>query len=110
MKTQTKRKKPELAKGPEFPKSIETFKQFGSYELNEWTWNTPSVWNGVVSVRKYRVTIEEIIDEEAERDRVRKLWRESDNHHHYAPLRAVAESFGMELDSSEFGKDRKDRK
>lgn len=63
-------------------------------------------FNGIVAVRKYRVTIEEVEEPvEVVAERLRKLWRESDNHHHTHPLLSAAKKIGVELDFREHGRD-----
>lgn len=100
-------KKKQQKKEDEFPKIIETFRRPGQWELRTLTLAEPSCWNGDVAVERYRVTIEKIEEpKEVIAERLRKLWRECDNHHHHYPLRAVAERLDIELELREFGKDR----
>ena len=90
----TTRKKPKAPPLPAFPKVFETFR-VPSYETD--IQRAPSAFNGIVRVRRYRVTIEQI-DEPAEvlHDRLRALWRESDrNPHYWHPMRVVAAEIGM---------------
>jgi hypothetical protein len=87
-------------KPPEIPTSgeIETFSH-PSYQLGQLAWhNKPSAFNGVVTIRKYKVRYE-LIDEPIEvlRERVQKLWNECDNHHEWTPLKIAAAKLGMEL-------------
>jgi hypothetical protein len=88
-------------------KSFETFRKIGNYEIGNLTWNDPSCFNGSVSIRKYRVTIEEI-DETSEvlGSRLIKLWNENDNHHNWGPLKGAAKEIGVTLDNDCFGKSR----
>lgn len=92
-------------------RTFETFRPFDNYDEQRATSDKPFCWNGAVSVRKYRVTVE-LVDEPTEvlAERLRKLWSECDNHHHYSPLKAVAKQLGIDLESGELGKERKDRK
>lgn len=93
------RKKTQSEPQPE-PKTMvfETFLQIGSYEIGNMKRDDPSCFNGNVSVKRYRVTIEEIEDpDDVIRARLQKLWDECDNHHHREPLRAVAKRYGLEL-------------
>lgn len=102
-----KAKQKEPAK-PEFPVSFETFRHISAYTQDGLNQTEPSCWNGFVSVRKYRVTIEEIEEPiEVIQARLIKLWRECDNHHHYGPLRSAAMRYGLALNSEELGVDRK---
>ena len=99
-----KKKKVEFIKKPEFPMSIETFRDVSGYSLQQWKQDTPSSFNGIVSVRKYRITVEEI-DEPTEviADRIRMLWRQCNNHYHWRPLEATAARYGVTLDDKQRG-------
>jgi hypothetical protein len=103
-----KRKKPAIPENV-YPKVTETFRAIGDYELNGYSFNntTPSCFNGIVSVKKYRITVE-IIEEPIEvyHERLEKLWVESDNHHHYRPLEAAAAQIGY-IFKEQFGSQRK---
>ena len=96
--------------GPTYPFSFETFREIGDYEVGSLTKHEPTCFNCAVDIRKYRVTVE-LIDEPVEvlRERVKKLWRECDNHHHWQALRVVAANLGIELDRAEMDKARKAR-
>lgn len=100
-----RRKKPEAPPKPAYPKVEEVFGEpyLGSFGHSK----APSCFNGIVNVHRYRVTVE-LIDEPIDvlRERVRKLWRESNNIHHSFPLRQAASALGIELDSSERGLER----
>jgi len=99
-----KKKKPTL---PEFPVVLETFRRPGVYERGSLTSGEPSCFNGNVSINRYRITFEEIPEDvEVLYARLLKLWRECTNHHHYSPMRAVAEKLGKTLPPDDFGKDR----
>ncbi len=83
-------------------KEFETFRTFGSYELTSLKKDNVSVFNGIVEVEKYRVTIERIDEpKEAYRERLQKLWEECDNHHHWDPIRRKANELGVELTGSQ---------
>lgn len=100
MKTKKKQPAPELAK------TIETFRCPFGWTLSQMLETKPSCWNGSVSVLRYRVTAELIEEpDEVIRGRIRKLWRECDNFHHWTPLKAMAAKYGLELDHDECGKD-----
>lgn len=91
-----KAKKPE---GPEYPKVVETFRTFGSYELDQWRQPEISCFNGSIKVRRYRVTIEEIEEPpEVIEARLIELWETCTNHHHRAAIDAVAKRNGVTLD------------
>jgi len=94
---------------PKYPKIIETFRSVGDYELNGYSFNnkTPSCFNGIVSIKKYRITVE-IIEEPLEvyQERLEKLWVESDNFHHHTPLKNAAKEIAYEFKGA-FGSNRK---
>jgi hypothetical protein len=84
--------------------TFETFKKFGSYECRSLTEGF-GCWNGEVSVRKYRVTIEPVEEpNEVVCARVQHLWDTSDNWHHSGPLQAAANSLGYVLQGQRGGK------
>lgn len=84
------------------PSVFETFREFGSWERGRVEQNEPSCFNGKVSIRKYRITVEEVDEpKEVLEARLRKLWRECDNHHHWRPLHAEAEKLGITLTHEE---------
>lgn len=68
----------------------------------------PTSFNGIVRVRRYRVTIE-VIDEPVEviHARITKLWREGDNYHHSEPIKQVARKYGLTLRQEDWGVDRR---
>jgi hypothetical protein len=92
------KKKRQLVKPVDvYPKVIETFRKIGDYELNGYSFNNkePSSFNGNVSFKKYRVTVE-IIDEPIEvyQERLEKLWVECNNYHQWGPLEYAAAEIG----------------
>lgn len=87
----------------QYPKSIETFRQVGDWELNSMKKSEPNCFNSKVDIFKYRVTIEKIEEpKEVYQERLQKLWEETDNHHHYDPIKIVALKLGVEL-TGDFG-------
>ena len=78
--------------------SFETFKEIGSYEKYNLISKEPSCFNGIVNLRKYKVTIE-LIEEPNEiiQERLQKLWDECNNHHNWEPLQNMAKKIGYEL-------------
>ena len=93
------RKKPQPAPESE-PKVMvfETFKEIGSYEIRTLKDDAPYCFNGIVAVRRYRVTIEEIEEpNEVIQERLQKLWDKSKNHHDWGHLQAVARRYGLDL-------------
>lgn len=89
---------------------IETYHDPRDYWLNELAsrFDKPSCFNGQVSIRRYRVHVYEIPEsKEILVERLRHLWWNCDNHHHFKPLKHAAETLGIELSYDDFGKDRK---
>lgn len=80
-------------------RTIETFLYPDNFMLRQLEHPIPSCFNGMVNVRKYRVTAE-LIDEPDEiiRERIQKLWDECKNIHHREPLRKEAKKYGLDLD------------
>ena len=79
---------------------IETFKSFGTYELDNMR-RDMSCFNGFVSVVKHKVTIEEIPCSQQEmKDRIQLLWDKCDNYHHHGPLKSAAKKHGIVLEGS----------
>lgn len=77
---------------------FETFLDLGTFEIGQLTQLDPSVFNGIVRVKKFRVTIEEIEEsDEIIRERIQKLWDECDNLHGWGPLKTVAQRYDLEL-------------
>ncbi len=95
---------------PEFPATIETFRRPAHYERRNLTADAPSCFNGIVSVRKYRITFEEVQEsKEVIAERILRLWTESDNGHDRVPLRKAADEIGLTLEPMTFGTKRPKR-
>lgn len=93
---------------PPFPVVVETYRNPVGWSLDNLIQARPDAFNGYVNFRRYRITVEEIEEPiEVLRERLRKIWRECDNHHSWTPIRMVAASLGIELDIQDAGKDRK---
>jgi hypothetical protein len=93
---------------PEFPKVVETFRKLGYFETRDWEQKEPSVWNGEVKIRRYRITIEEIPESvEVLADRLQTLWDLSDKYHHSEPLLNAAKRLGYALKGDRGSKVRK---
>jgi hypothetical protein len=106
MKSKTTKAVGKDTPNPLVSRSFETFQWLGSWQESRLRQDEPYVWNGVVGVRKYRITIEPV-DEPIEvlRQRVQALWDKCDNHHNWEPLQRAAASLGMErLDYRTVGK------
>lgn len=98
---------------PEFPVSFETFAKPRVYGENVHVHQreVPMIISGEVSVRRYRVTFEEIAEPvEVIAARLRDLWEAGDNHHHADPIHAAARALGMsDEDLGKWGSKRKVR-
>lgn len=78
--------------------SFETFRKIGRYEQSNLQSKDASCFNGAVSIRKYKVTIEPIEESnDILAERLQKLWDECDNNHHWTPLKNAAMQIGYEL-------------
>lgn len=88
------------------PRQIETFMQPASYEMDAFArFNAPSCFNGIVRVRRYRITAELIQEsDDVIFERIRAMWQAGENHHSMAPLNWAAAQIGRTLDSREWGK------
>lgn len=85
---------------------FETFRSLGHWERERLIKTEPSCFNSHVSIYKWLVKFERIEEPiEVLAERLRKLWRECDNPHHYGSLMSVAAELGVTLDSKELGKD-----
>ena len=90
-----------------FKKSIETFNDYAiNSAMSNCISDKPSSFNSNVQVRKYKITVE-MIEEPIEiiQERIINLWEECDNHHHWKPLKAMAERYNCldKLTSESFG-------
>lgn len=96
-------KKKPLPQPDPYPIVIEQFSRPHISECDAWT--RPSCFNGIVNVHRYRITIEKL-DEPIDviRERISRLWEESDNFHHRGPLRVEAAKVGLTLDADRLGK------
>ena len=96
--------KKSATKPPAYPKVIETFNgsTFGIVRQEE-----PRVFNGSVTIRKYRITVE-LVDEPIEvlQARLIDLAEKCDNFHHWTPLKREADRLGMPLETKTFGSKR----
>lgn len=92
-----KKKKP-LPAAPVTHESMETFSSPFGYWLRQIKRDTPFCFNGMVGVRKYRVTAE-LIEEPNEviAARIQHLWDVCDNWHHWDALKAAAQAVGYTI-------------
>jgi hypothetical protein len=103
----TKKSKPAAAPSGPLNIQFETFWRPLRLDQRRMTSESPSCFNGVVSIKRYRVTFEEMEEtREVLAERLRDLWRKCDNMHHIGPLREAAKEMGVELDHAELGRDR----
>lgn len=79
--------------------TFETYRGLDPYAINQLIEKEPVCWNGIVRVRKYKVTVE-LIDEPLEviHTRLRKLWDANKNHHNNLPLLTEARKYGLSLE------------
>lgn len=81
-----------------YPVVVETFRKLGDYEIRAMTSPCPSVFNGVVRVHRYRVTVERVEESpEVLWARLQDLWDASTNYHDADPLRSAAKKLGYEI-------------
>mgnify|MGYP006370780029 FL=1 len=75
-----------------------TFMPVDNYSASQMTQDAPSSFNGMVRVRRYRVTVE-LVDEPIEtiRARIVDLWERNDNHHQWDAIRTEAARYGLDL-------------
>lgn len=101
-----RRPKPIPYAPPPYPRVFETLREPHINEHN--IAKEPSCFNGIVNVRRYRITVE-LIEEPVEviRERILKLWYTCDNWHHWDPLKRAAAEVGLALDMRDVGRDRK---
>jgi hypothetical protein len=99
----TKKKK---ESAPKYPMFVETFQLPGDWELRRMADSNPSCFNGIVSVVKYKISVEKVEEPiEAIWERLEYLWVTSDNHHHYRPLETEAKEYGYTF-KGDFGSQR----
>ena len=84
---------------PKFPRTYETYGD-PRYAIERHYRPEPTAFNGIIEIRRYRITVE-LIDEPVEvlRERLKKLWRETERSmHRWDPMRAEALKLGMPKD------------
>lgn len=75
------------------------YETFNKPTLPDYNRTTPACFNGLVWIKKYRVTIEEIEEpKEVLSKRLQALWDKCDSHHNWSALRQAAVSLGYELE------------
>ena len=89
------KKAKERVSTPDYPKVIETFYP---PRLSDMTQDSPSCFNGMIRIKKYRVTIEEIEEsDEVMAQRLQDLWEHSRSWHDGADIQKEAKKRGVEL-------------
>jgi hypothetical protein len=89
--------------------AFETYWRPKPYDIDRMINGAPHVWNGEVSVRRWRVIVEPVEESvEVLYARLLDLWERSHNMHEYGPLQAAAREIGRELPSDRLGKRRGD--
>lgn len=79
---------------------IETFHRPPGYIIADVQQETPSLFNSMLRVRKWRVTIEPIDEsDEVIRERLIVLWLNSSSHHDTSILLEAAKGMGLDLRS-----------
>lgn len=81
---------------------FETYRDLrGGYFQTSHTQCNPDCFNGIVSIRRFRVTVE-LIEEPRDVlvERLQKLWDETGNHHNWRPLENVAASLDYTFPNS----------
>jgi hypothetical protein len=78
--------------------SFETFKKIGTYEISNIKKDEPSCFNSIISIKKYKITIEEVEEpKEILAERIQKLWDICDNYHHWTAIENAAKSIEYKL-------------
>lgn len=76
------------------------------YWLSSQRKDSPSCFNGYVSVYKWKISIEKVEEPiEVIQERLETLYRQSDNHHDYQPLQNFVKSIGYTF-TGKFGQDK----
>lgn len=77
---------------------FETFRKINDYNIKNLTQEAPDCFNGVVSVKKYKITVEEVKEPvEVIQERIQKLYDENKNYHNSLPIQAVAKEYNYEI-------------
>ena len=85
---------PQFPNDTQFPLQFETFRLIDRYQQRALTRNEPSVFNGVVEVKRFCVTVEEIQEpEEVICARLQRLWDENENLHNSRDLLRIAREY-----------------
>ena len=79
-------------------KDFETYNEISEYTKINLISNEPTCFNGMVRVRRYKVSVE-LIDEDEDiiRARIQKLWDECSNTHNWDGLKSEAKKYGLKL-------------
>lgn len=67
----------------------------------------PTCFNGIVDVRRYKITVELVPEsDDVVYQRILGMWETTSNHHEWGPLQAAAKEIGRELPHDRLGKRR----
>lgn len=82
----------------QFPITFETFRCIDGYQQAAITLDEPAAYNGLVQVKRYRVTVEEIEEpDEVICSRLQRLWDECKNHHVSRDLARYAKQYNYQF-------------
>lgn len=81
--------------------AVETFWPFSIFDLDRYSkCNKPEVFSGTVRARRYRMSVEEIVEsDEVILERLLALWNGTHNIHHKEPLAYEAKKYGHVFDN-----------
>lgn len=88
-------------------KEFTTFKEIDKFEEDRLTQTIPTCFNCLVRVKRFKVTVEEIIEApEILQARLQRLWDHSNNYYDSAALESTALKLGYKLKGKRGGKNR----
>ena len=92
-------------KAPEYPRIFDLFDDPSEdIRRDASVFDGPSCFNGRVRLQRYRVTVESIDEsKDVYAERLRILWRGTDNYNDRDCLKREAKALGIELAHDEFG-------
>jgi hypothetical protein len=84
-------------------KQIETFRPPSHINRRESDWNIPRAFNNYVMVKRYKMTIEEIVEpDEVVIGRLKKLYKETTNHYTRSSIASYARiNYDIDLEEIE---------
>lgn len=79
-------------------RAFETFRRIDTHEAMQWRFSEPYCFNGIVAVKKYLVTIEEVEEgPEVYRARLQELWDRGNSHQNLDSISHAANKMGFDL-------------